>query len=284
MASGFLAKLRYRSVLIRNSCLFIVSFWLALPVGAESLVPFVKSFDRQLKIWNQSQSALSCGKVSQKISQRSHANYEGLQLSTISKDEADALMTEIKQQELAWNFPLAGCEERAHLASQWLQSQGLSSGKAFLVANENTSFRLRINHPLKPGAQITWKYHVAPLILIETPEGPQPYVLDGTLAEKPMPLNEWTQKMTAHDDRTKNALDHSGSFANSVLERTITPANHYDSASRIVFPRPNPEFDQGIKETLKKYHAFGEDPEGEQNFMFEKEQEEMMLNKMYGPL
>lgn len=212
------------------------------------------------------------------------APYEGLNLSVLSKNEAKQILTDLKNQPLAWNFPLAGCEERAHLISQWLQKEGVSSGKAFLVANENTSFRLRTPHPRKPGEEITWKYHVAPLVLIATPEGPRPFILDATLSANPLPLNEWTKKMTSHDSRANTEANETGTYSNSFVQRLIKPANHYDSESRIVFPNPDREFDENIKDTLKKYQTFGEDPEGEQNFMFEKEQEEMMLNKMYGPL
>ena len=68
-------------------------------------------------------------------------------------------------------------------------------GKVFVTGNlyadkSQSDFKDRIKKDI-----YVWKKHVAPVVFIDSKEGPQPMVLDPAMSSEPMSLDEFKKKL-----------------------------------------------------------------------------------------
>lgn len=97
-----------------------------------------------------------------------------------------------KQEHIPFRYPEDGCHARAHEMSQLLEKMGYITGKVFIEGN------LRVETKNSPKGYVEWWYHVAPIILVETRGKLEPYVIDPSVFDKPVPAEEWFAIQTRH--------------------------------------------------------------------------------------
>ena len=116
-------------------------------------------------------------------------------LSIVSEDEANQIFKDFANDpKYAYKNPKEGCWARAHLMDQELEKKGLRAGKVFIEGS------LRYFTPNAPnGKYVDWSFHVAPVLAVQTAKGVQLRVIDPSTADKPLPMNEWTQQMVPVD-------------------------------------------------------------------------------------
>ncbi|MGE0526571.1 MAG: protein-glutamine glutaminase family protein [Bdellovibrionales bacterium] len=113
----------------------------------------------------------------------------------------------------SWMYPDDGCFARAALATRNLRGwRAPVPNKIFVFGN------LSVNSPNAIGGQVTWWYHVAPLVEVKG----QKYVLDPALEPRePLLLEEWLHRMSQNTSELEVAICGSGAY---------TP---YDTCSRL---------------------------------------------------
>ncbi|SDK22582.1 hypothetical protein SAMN04487820_105326 [Actinopolyspora mzabensis] len=96
------------------------------------------------------------------------------------------------------DHPEDGCYIRAHLWALDLQRMGAAPSKIFVAsASPGLSVRTPYSADALPGlpGQVNWRYHVAPAVNVNTPEGPKVHVLDPSTSDGPAPLDSWLSNM-----------------------------------------------------------------------------------------
>lgn len=131
---------------------------------------------------------ISCPSCSQPLSheksnQLTDINGDKLELSVLSLDEANGFVKEfLAITSIPFDYALDGCFARAHKMAKILEEKGISSGKAFLMG--------RLFAKTKYGP-VSWRYHVAPIVLIKTGDGVKPFIIDPALFDHAIPYEEW---------------------------------------------------------------------------------------------
>jgi len=105
-----------------------------------------------------------------------------------------------------------GCEIRAHEFALIAKANGIEMGKAHAVYGDGESFggglypkewkekkRRGEAIPVADGF-MGWFYHVAPFVLVQTEDGPKPYVFDIGIAENMKPLGHWEKDLVSEKD------------------------------------------------------------------------------------
>ena len=99
----------------------------------------------------------------------------------------------IKQDDIAFRYPVDGCYARAELMIERMARQGLKPRKVWAVANGNELVAKTKNHPK---GFVTWGYHVAPVLRVRIAADKQLwYVIDPSLFDRPVTIREWRARM-----------------------------------------------------------------------------------------
>lgn len=115
------------------------------------------------------------------------------EISVVSEIEIQAIFKDLAlHEEVPWGEP-EGCWAKAQQISLWLEERGLVTGKTFVEGNIFFS---------APGLDAFWTFHVAPVLLVRTAAGDQPFVLDLFMAREPLPYKSWLARVTG-DRRSK---------------------------------------------------------------------------------
>ncbi|OKH52975.1 hypothetical protein NIES2101_12890 [Calothrix sp. HK-06] len=105
---------------------------------------------------------------------------------------------------IPFHYPPDGCYARAHRMEELLTEMGYASEKVFALAGSlplraETDYGQDAPSSQTPG--VTWAWHVAPIIKVRDPQrGLLETVLDPSLAERPLLLDEWLDTMEADPD------------------------------------------------------------------------------------
>lgn len=129
----------------------------------------------------------------------SASNDETTEVTVIREAELMDLFNEISSNEdIPFQYHLDGCYLRSHEISRLLEKKGIITGKAFIEGN-----LMIISSIFK---KVEWTYHTAPIVLVEKEGKEIPYIIDPSLFDKPVPLEEWKNKITfSRNDRIKDA-------------------------------------------------------------------------------
>ncbi|MCR9203913.1 MAG: protein-glutamine glutaminase family protein [Halobacteriovoraceae bacterium] len=145
------------------------------------------------------------------------AEYEGDQITVLSKEQADQLFKDFSEVGyMKFDYLHAGCETRAHEFAMIAKVNGIEMGKGMTVyGNGDRSKSGLFPQEWKdkmandeaipvPEGFVGWYHHVAPYLLVKEGEEIKPYVFDIGVAEKPKTLDQWkaslinsTQKETS---------------------------------------------------------------------------------------
>jgi hypothetical protein len=123
-----------------------------------------------------------------------------------------------------WLFPVDGCYARAQLGVSHLKNGRQQPPKKIFVYGD-----LAVNTPNAPSGEVTWWYHVAPIVSVAGVE----FVLDPALeASRPLTKDEWLKRQSQRIDDLEIAICDSGTYLpydqcenNPVGDREISALN-----------------------------------------------------------
>lgn len=114
-------------------------------------------------------------------------------VSVVNDEYALRLFQEVTmQKKIPFGFPEDGCFARAYEMSYQFSRKGISTGKVFA----HGVFRLA-DDKAKKGA-VTWSFHVAPFLVVDTGKEKQIAVIDPSLFFEPVTLRAWLEALTVH--------------------------------------------------------------------------------------
>lgn len=110
-------------------------------------------------------------------------NGEKILITVVSLEEANGFVNDfLAETSIPFDYALDGCFARALKMAKMLDDKGIITGKAFLMG--------RLFASTKYGP-VSWRYHVAPVILVKQPEGIKPYIIDPALFDHAVPYEQW---------------------------------------------------------------------------------------------
>lgn len=86
-----------------------------------------------------------------------------------------------------------GCLHRAHVAAKTLEDEGVYSEKVFY--RPTNGWDLKINSDKSPIGFTLAMFHVAPVVLVKTDDGVERRVIDPSLGDAPLSIDEWRSHM-----------------------------------------------------------------------------------------
>jgi hypothetical protein len=140
----------------------------------------------------------------------------------LSEAQAQALFEDLARLDyIPFDYPRDGCFARAHEMSRIMAERGVASGKVFNTAAPNA-----LKVPGTEFGDITWRYHVAPIVNVTGSDGvTREMVFDPSInKDRPMTITEWQTR--------------SGGPAGQRIDTTSSdtyyfrPANPGDSADK----------------------------------------------------
>lgn len=156
-------------------------------------------------------------------------NGQTISLSVISEEELTTLFDELAANEkIPFGYAYDGCYARAHKMSKILEEKGVISGKAFVEGN------LKVVSPVL--GNVSWWYHVAPVVMVKKNGKEIPYIIDPSLFTKPVPFTEWRDHMTASKKENVNSEYFTNRFSYSPDDK---------------FPPPKTEFSEPVLESMQ---------------------------------
>lgn len=104
---------------------------------------------------------------------------DDLDISKVSLDEIQQIFNLLKSKRyIPFDYKKMGCEARAHEMVRIMDKMCLSSAKAFLIGDISLG-------------GISWVHHVAPILYVQNKDQITPYILDPSVSDRAIPLNEW---------------------------------------------------------------------------------------------
>jgi hypothetical protein len=126
----------------------------------------------------------------------------------VSKDEARQVFSIMASRtDIAYRYPADGCYARAHLMIKQMLAMSCQPGKvwAFARSKNEPLFTRTTNHPR---GYVTWKYHVAPTLLVRgkprkngKPGKARRYVIDPSMFNEPVTVKRWKLAMKRPNSR-----------------------------------------------------------------------------------
>lgn len=124
---------------------------------------------------------------------------EDINVSLVSESLAQELFDKVaKKEHIPFGYPEDGCYARAHEMARILEKEGVITAKAFIEGD------LRVETSNSPKGYVEWWYHVAPIIQVEVDGKQQPYVIDPSIFDKPVPIEQWYEVQTSHERGRKD--------------------------------------------------------------------------------
>lgn len=110
---------------------------------------------------------------------------DGIDVSVISEEYAVELFKYLAKQKIPFGYPEDGCYARAHRMSIFLDMKGITSGKVFIEGD------LNVKTKNSPKGEVSWWFHVAPVVNVRKNGQEIPYVFDPSIFDRPVPVQEW---------------------------------------------------------------------------------------------
>jgi hypothetical protein len=110
-------------------------------------------------------------------------------LTPISPQQAQTIFEKfLADPQLPFKVPENGCEARAHYMARELERAGIIAGKVFLTGG------LYVTSDYV--CSVSWTHHVAPLVRVKTTKMDELWVIDPSIAKKPLELKKWIKIQT----------------------------------------------------------------------------------------
>jgi len=168
---------------------------------------------------------------------------------TISLNRATELFNKARaMDDIAWDYKQDGCYARAHLMARRFEEEGVRVDKVWIKGDLYV-----------PESNIGWNFHVAPIVYVEDEKGViKKMVIDPSLFDKPVTVEEWDQKMTKKTKRGSVITAFPFPQNAALVERSALSF----SSSDPYLPGENISMTEADKmkmagETMKAYKAIG---------------------------
>jgi hypothetical protein len=140
-------------------------------------------------------------------------------VKAVSPKRAQELFDTLKGADIPHDFIDEGCLHRAHTEAKMLEDAGVFSEKIFLVPDA-TDLKIKSDkHPL--GFTLAM-FHVAPTLFVDGPKGPERRVMDPSLGDGPLTVEDWSSKMEGLNHKPCEAL-YLPRFAFHLMDRKDPP-------------------------------------------------------------
>jgi hypothetical protein len=164
---------------------------------------------------------------------------------TVSLELAMKLFNQAKKmKDIPWNYKQDGCYARAHLMARRFEAQGVRVDKVWIKGLLSV-----------PETGIRWNFHVAPILYVHDSKGKiQKMVIDPSLFDKPVTVEEWDNKMTKATVRGSVRTSFPFPENAAVMERaaiTFSSSSPYLPKDKIIMTEE--EKITLANETMKKY-------------------------------
>lgn len=180
--------------------------------------------------------------------------WHNMPVTVLSESDAQKLFVEMKgHSEIAFDFILDGCIERAHEMSRLMLLKGITPIKAFAYVESGPL--LLAPRPMKNGQPIEWWDHVAPAVLVPIKDELVPYVIDPSIENKAVPNTQWMLTMTKGNSASKAQLRYGRA---AIFVRSGVQVDFNDQATNL----------DNLKE-LKHKKELALDPQGEEKYVDE---------------
>ncbi|RWD29381.1 MAG: hypothetical protein EOS34_28055 [Mesorhizobium sp.] len=103
---------------------------------------------------------------------------------------------------IPFSYPGDCCAYRAWEMRRTLNDSGFECGKLFLYPGSNNS--LKVSTANHPDGYVCWTYHVAPIVYVTSGAGPEPYVIDPSLFERPATQQQWVDRQPSRKSGGEN--------------------------------------------------------------------------------
>ena len=126
----------------------------------------------------------------------------------ISPERANSLFREMasKADSIPFDYPNDCCYSRAHEMCRDMQAEGIDCGKVWNYQNPGppSGPPLTVSTPNSPTGQVTWRYHVAPIVNVQGDDGVvRPMVIDPSMFDHPVTVDEWKAAQNAPNSVTE---------------------------------------------------------------------------------
>lgn len=92
---------------------------------------------------------------------------------------------------IPFKYPDDGCYARAHEMCRRMQDAGAAPQKVWIYGYPYGTTSLHARTANIPGCHTSWWYHVAPTLLVDTPNGQETHVIDPSLCYEPVTVERW---------------------------------------------------------------------------------------------
>lgn len=157
-------------------------------------------------------------------------------IDLLTQEQAHSLFRRFKSvRGLGWDYSIDGCYARAQRLVEVAQRQGFRMGKVFAEGD----LQAQTKSDLIP--LIQWGWHVAPMGVIMINGKPQVYAFDPALFDRPVPYQEWLQKLQLDTPNFETQLtaqyfgtQHQYAPRDHETHRTKTSEAQTDEAKRVL--------------------------------------------------
>lgn len=125
-----------------------------------------------------------------------HHEKKTVSADVISETKANQLFaTFVADTSIPFDYPIDGCTARAMAMVRIADTENISMAKVYAEGV------LRVKNVSKHYPELTWGFHVAPIIAVKTAAGKVvDMVFDPSIFDRPVPLDEWLQKLQTPAD------------------------------------------------------------------------------------
>ncbi|MFI9504630.1 protein-glutamine glutaminase family protein [Nocardia sp. NPDC052566] len=129
---------------------------------------------------------------------------------------------------IPFRYPKDGCYARAEIMAKTLLDRGYTVDKEFAIGKGGLTVRTAHGGDSADWGEalrVDWWYHVAPVVYAADAKPPTPYILDPSVADKPLSIEQWLATMSDEDfpgevkyDKLRSDLRTSGAYP---TDRTV---------------------------------------------------------------
>lgn len=154
-----------------------------------------------------------------------------------------------EMKDMPWGYTADGCYARAHLMARRFEKLGYDVDKVWAKGD------LRVG---EGDDQTLWNYHVAPTLKVVDENGEEKrYVIDPSIMDGPVPVEEWTQKMAEQSGSVVNET--AFPFPKNAAAYKRVALSYSNSDAYWPYPDEKLTEDQRVKmakKTLKTYQGY----------------------------
>jgi hypothetical protein len=110
-----------------------------------------------------------------------NAESADLETTIVSLERAQSLFDDMASRpEIPFKYTASGCQYRSHRMGWLLEQEGVISTQVYVYGGLKD-----------PATGFGWQYHVAPMVLVSSNDGPHPMVIDPSTALGPLSPEDW---------------------------------------------------------------------------------------------